>query len=219
MKAFIYAYQVNDTTYYAEGYNEKDVRSKLEEKLNLQKDSLSKGKRPDFNKELKRIWNPKDKKFYLTLTKVDTTNEKKLADIKAKKNALYELELLLKEDKRFLSGVNEPTIANMSMKAKKVSGFDFSMYNNTGYEMCYNNPDGDVDDVYRFKKLTDAYWHVRKNLIETEQSNDAYKKNPTITNIEICDSFIAGFGNPTETSKSKKSDMTFPMSLRYKNTL
>ena len=55
MKAYIYAYRVNNQTYYAEGYNESDIRSAVEKELNLEQGSLRRGRQPDFQSELRRI--------------------------------------------------------------------------------------------------------------------------------------------------------------------
>jgi hypothetical protein len=201
MKAFIFAYDIEGKTYYGEGYNEEDVRKAIAKSLNLS--SVPKGRRPDFNKELKRIWDKKDKKYFLTVQKENTISKEKQKEIHNIK--------ILKEDKKFLSGVNDIIIAQENL--------EFHLYNNTGHIMCYGNPNGiNNDDIYRFKKLSDAYWYVRNNLIKYNLHNKSYKKTE-LTNLEMCDSFIAGFGNPAlPNSEINTFNKSFPLSLTYKTT-
>ena len=53
MKPLIFAYEYNNKTYYAEGFNEESIRRAVESKLNLPSNTLSRGRKPDYNKELK----------------------------------------------------------------------------------------------------------------------------------------------------------------------
>jgi hypothetical protein len=188
MKPLIFAYKHNNITYYAEGYTEESIRFSVEKKLNLQQGTLQKGRKPDYNKELKEIWNKNNPKMRLLLTKEQTTSKDEIDNNKKKQHCLYELDLLLSEDKAFLSGINDITITDSNLEVK--------LYPNTGHVMAYEGKLKNVNDIYRFPNgISDAYRHVRKNIINLGLGNELYKKSE-ITNLEMCDSMICGYSNP-----------------------
>ena len=208
MKALIYKYFFNKKTYYAEGYEEEDIRSSLEKHLKVTTGSLKKGVVPSYRKELIRIWDPKETNsvFTLTLNKRDTTSNEKLSDYKTKQHVLYELNLLLKEDINFLNGINDIVTTNANNEVKlwykhnvyKTNKNGETYIDEKGYDMCYSfkgsTDDIDTSKIYRFKNLSKAYWYVRNQLIKFGLDDKTYKRS-SCTNLEICDSFITGFGN------------------------
>lgn len=198
MKVKIYRYKYNNKTYYAEGYDEVNIRLTLENYLQVVPGTLSVGESPDFNTELKLIWDKRNTSHVLTLTKEQTTSRDQLKLYKDKQHCIYELGLLLKEDKAFLNGLQGHIIANegnqvkfLNCKMVKSNGDEI------GHEICYSfqgSSDPDMTDrIYRFRNLASAYKYVRSELVRLELSEGMYNKN--FTNLEMCDSFIAGFGN------------------------
>jgi hypothetical protein len=198
MKAKIYKYTYNTKVYYAEGFEEANVKLTLENYLQIKPGSLDKGTAPDFNTELKLIWDKRIKTHVLTLTLDQTTSRAELSSFKKKQHCLYELMLLLREDKSYLNGFQGHVKAN---EANNVKYWNSKYIKNDGSEigeeMCYSfrdstDPD-DIAQIYRFKNMFTAYNHVRAELIKYELADIKYNAN--FTNIEMCDSFIAGFGN------------------------
>lgn len=198
MRPKIYRYEYNKKVYYAEGYKEDSVRRTLELFLQLPNDTLLQGKAPDFNTELKLIWDKRNTTHVLTLTKEQTTSRQELKTFKKKQHCIYELRLLLREDINFLNGHQGHVIANEENEVKfwnskyiKDDGVEI------GYEMCYSFKGSTnsemTDKIYRFKNLGTAYKYVRKNIIDLEIQDEFYNRN--LTNLEICDSFITGFGS------------------------
>lgn len=192
IKALIYKYKHNNTTYFVEGYDETTMRTCLEQKLGIESGTLTKGVSPNYTKELKRIWDKNDKAFYLTLKKEETTDESSLKKHKQDRHALYELDLLLSEDMGFIGGLNDIVIKSLDLN------LILWTQSNKGYPMAYSVEGSKLqhqtDKIYRFGKLSAAYWYVRNRLIERELAEVNYK-GKTITNLEMCDSFIAGFGS------------------------
>lgn len=212
MKPFIYAYDHNGLTYYAEGFDEPSIRKAVETKLNIEQGSLPKGRRPDYNKELKEIWNKNNKKMKLFLTKEQTSSKDEIEHNKAKQHCLYELDLLLSEDSNFLSGINDILV--------KHPNSNVMMYPNTGFNMCYSSNLVDNDLIYRFPKgIIDAYWYVRKNIIELGLNNSPYKRTD-MTVLEACDSILAGFNSVAKVDFNKEKvtveKHTLPISLLHK---
>lgn len=215
MKPIYFAYDYNGQTYYAEGFSEPAIRKALENKLKIKPGTLSKGRKPDYVKELKEIWNKKNPKMKLFLTKEQTSSKEEIELNKKKQHCLYELELFLKEDKNFLMGTNDIILLDPDNKAM--------LYPNTGFPMCYSikNPHH-PDDIYRFPKgQIDAYWHIRNNIISLGIQNWTYKRTEC-TVLEILDSFIAGFGSLSTIDFSNKnvkpnSPHKLPLNLLYKN--
>ena len=198
MRPKIYRYQHNSKTYYAEGYNEGNVRVTLESYLQIPKDSLKPGTAPDFKTELKLIWDKRNKTHTLTLRKEQTTSREQLQSFKRKQHCLYELKLLLKEDVNFLNGHQGHVIADELNEVK----FWNSKYitddgREIGHEMCYSfkgsTEPNMTNRIYRFKNLGTAYNHVRSNLIKYGLGDEKFNRN--FTNLEMCDSFISGFGS------------------------
>jgi hypothetical protein len=215
MKPLIFAYEHNNKTYYAEGFNEESIRKAVEVKLNLPSNTLQKGRKPDYNRELKEIWNRNNKNMTLLLNKDQTTPKEEVDLNKKKQHCMYELDLLLREDKDFLSGVNDNVVMDSTLEVK--------LYPNTGYIMAYWTKAGDNDKIYRFYNgITDAYWYVRNNIINLGISDWQYKKT-NCTVLEMCDSMITGFNNPLKidfkNSSYKINDLkrSLPLSLLYKN--
>ena len=199
MKPKIYKYQHNEKTYYAEGYEEESIRLTLENYLRLPSNSLSKGKSPDFKTELKLLWDRRNTTHVLTLKKEQTTSRNKLNSFRKKQHCVYELRLLLSENQSFISGTQGDVIANENNNVK----FWNSKYIKTngdevGWEMCYSFKEStdpsETSKIYRFKNIMKAYDYVRRQIIELGIEDEAFNKN--FTNLEMCDSFIAGFGNP-----------------------
>ncbi|NQY54795.1 MAG: hypothetical protein HRT42_14635 [Campylobacteraceae bacterium] len=112
MRPKIYRYQHNEKRYYAEGYDEANVRLTLENYLQIVPGSLKSGAKPDFNTELKLIWDKRNTTHVLSLTKEQTTSKIQLQTFRKKQHCIYELRLLLKEDKTFLNGHQGNVIAN-----------------------------------------------------------------------------------------------------------
>ena len=202
LKATIFKYKHGNTTYFAEGYEEQQIRTHLETKLGIPVGTLLKGTAPDFNKELKRIWDKNDNEYYLTLRKEDTVSETDLKKKKQERHTLYELELLLKEDPVFLGGVNDILIKDPANNTLMwAQGFISEKPSGKGFPMVYTfqgSTNSDMTDkTYRFKRVSGAYWYVRGQLIEQNLADLAYKgkRVDELTNLEMCDSFVAGFGN------------------------
>jgi len=202
LKATIFKYKHVDKIYFAEGYEETQIRTHLEAKLGIPVGTLLKGTAPDFNKELKRIWDKNDNEYYLTLRKEDTVSETELKKKKQERHTLYELELLLKEDPTFLGGVNDILIKDPANNVLMWSqGFISEKASGKGFPMVYTfqgSTNSDMTDkTYRFKRISGAYWYVRGQLIEQNLADLAYrgKRVDELTNLEMCDSFVAGFGN------------------------
>jgi hypothetical protein len=202
LKAMIFKYKWNNVVYYAEGYDEAQMRACLEVKLGISAGTLLKGVAPDFNKELKRIWDKNDKDYFLTLRKEDTVSEVDLKKKKQERHTLYELELLLKEDPVFLGGVNDILIKDPANAVLMwAQGFISEKPSGKGFPMVYTfqgSTQSDMTDkTYRFRRISGAYWYVRNQLIEHQLGDLAYrgKKVEELTNLEMCDSFVAGFGN------------------------
>jgi len=199
MRPKIYRYEYNGKVYYAEGYDEVIIRATLETYLQIIKDTLKVGRAPDFNTELKLIWDRRNTTHVLTLTKEQTTSREQLQLFKRKQHCLYELRLLLREDVNFLeNGHQGHVIANEENEVKfwnckyiKDDGKEI------GHSICYSfqgSTDPDMTNrIYRFKNLGTAYKYVRNNLIRLKLGEESYNRN--ITNLEACDSFIAGFGS------------------------
>jgi len=198
MKVKIYRYKYNNKNYYAEGYEESNIRLTLENYLQVVPGTLSQGESPDFNTELKLIWDKRNTSHVLTLTKEQTTSREQLKGFKEKQHCIYELNLLLREDKHFLNGFQGHVIANegnqvkfLNCKIIKPNGEEI------GHEICYSfagSTDSDMTDrIYRFRNLATAYKYVRSELIRLGLDELLYNRN--FTNLEMCDSFIAGFGN------------------------
>ena len=118
MKPKIYRYDYNETVYYAEGYTEEAVRRTLELYLQVPSETLDVGKAPDFNTELKLIWDRRIETHKLTLTKEQTTSRTELKLFKRKQHCVYELRLLLREDINFLNGHQGHIIANEENEVK-----------------------------------------------------------------------------------------------------
>lgn len=198
MRPKIYKYNYKGQTYYAEGYVESSIRLTLENYLQIIPGTLRKGESPDFNSELKLIWDKRNTTHVLTLNKEQTTSRDELKTFKRKQHCLYELRLLLKEDVKFLNGPQGHVIANEDNEVK----FWNNLYiaddgSELGHKMCYSfqgSTDPDMTDkIYRFKNIAAAYHYVRNELIKYNIHDDKFNKN--FTNLEMCDSFIAGFGN------------------------
>lgn len=208
MKPLIFSYVHNGNTYYAEGYDENVIREALEKKLGLNENTLKRGRKPNFETELKRIWDKKDKEFFLSLTKEQTTNQEEIENNRRRQHCLYELDLLLKEDQNFLSGINDLVLIDQTNNVE--------LYYNTGHIMSYRNSKKDNNIIFRFKQMSDAYWHVRKNIIDLDLQDIKYKKTE-VTNLEMCDSFIAGFGNSTQPIDiNNKSTRELPIGFLHK---
>lgn len=200
MKAKIFKYWWNKTVYYAEGFDEPTVRLCLENYLQIPQGSLKTGEKPDLEKELKLIWNKSNKTHKLTLTKEHTTSKEELQLQGKKMHCLYELKLLLKEDERFLSGVRGDIAADEENEVK----FWGTKYihpdgSECGIEMCWSfqgsrSPEM-TDRIYRFRNIGVAYRHIRYELIKYGLADDLCSFNKNFTNLEMCDSFITGFGN------------------------
>jgi len=199
MRPKIYRYDYNGKTYYAEGYDETTIRTTLETYLRIQTSTLSVGKAPDFNTELKLIWDRRNTSHVLTLNKEQTTTREQLQVFKRKQHCIYELKLLLKESVNFLeNGHQGHVIANESNEVK----FWNSKYikddkTEIGHTICYSfrgSTDPDMTSrIYRFKNLGAAYKYVRNNLIRLQITEEPFNRN--FTNLEMCDSFISGFGS------------------------
>lgn len=200
MKSKIYRYNYNDVDYYAEGYDEDNIRQSMEVYLQLDKDTLSKGISPNFEKELLLIWDKKNTTHYLTLNKRQTTSKDDLKLYKRKQSCLYELSELLKESVDFLEySYHRYILSNKNddvvfMNSRYIKDDESQI----GHIICYSYK-GSTDlnmtnSIYRFKNLADAYKHVRFNLIDLGLDSMKYKKSE-LTNLEMCDSFIAGFGS------------------------
>jgi len=198
MRPKIYRYQHNEKRYYAEGYDEANVRLTLENYLQIVPGSLKPGAKPDFNTELKLIWDKRNTTHVLSLKKEQTTSRAQLQTFRKKQHCVYELRLLLKEDKTFLNGHQGHVIANEDNEVKflnckyiKDDGTEI------GDTVCYSfqgSTDPDMTSrIYRFKSLATAYKYVRNELFKYDIQDEAFNKN--ITNLEVCDSFISGFGN------------------------
>lgn len=217
MKPMIFAYEYATKTYYAEGFSEDNIRQAVEKKLNLPPNTLPKGRKPDYNKELKEIWNKANKNMKLFLTKEFTSPRDEIELNKKRQHCIYELGLLLSEDKNFLSGVNDIIVMDPDL--------DIRLYPNTGHEMCYQGNIPDTDKIYRFPKgMIDAYWYIRNNIIKFDIAEWPYKKTGS-TVLEMCDSIIAGFTNPIKVNIDNPNDMIIPaanrqlpMGLLYKST-
>ena len=206
MKAVIYKYFHDRVKYYGEGYGEEDIRLALEKHLKLEKGTLRKGVLPDYRRELKLLWNRKNKTHRLTLTKEQTTNKEQLYDFRKKQHTLYELKLLLSEDENFLTGVRGDIVADKDNDIK----FWNSKYikddgEEIGNEMCYSFKGSTTPEytcnIYRFKGLSDAYHYVRGEIINNSLKDHMFNKN--LTCLEACDSFIVGFGNASWCKKNE----------------
>lgn len=198
MKVKIYRYKYNNKNYYAEGYDEANIRLTLENYLQVSPGTLKPGESPDFNTELKLIWDKRNTSHVLTLTKEQTTSREELKQFKEKQHCLYELGLLLKEDKNFLNGKQGHIIANEFNQVKFLNcKIVLPDGREIGEEICYSFQGSEesymTDRIYRFTSLANAYKYVRSELIRLNLANEMYNKN--FTNLEMCDSFIAGFGN------------------------
>ena len=197
MKAKIYKYHHNDKTYYAEGYDEKDIRNSLESHLNLKDNTLEEGKSPDFKNELKLIWDKSNTTHKLTLNKYNTTPKKKIRLHKQKSQCLHDLDRLLREDVKFLEeNYNDEVISNKNNHIIYINTKDITFDNKeVGYTIFHSiNGDKDISKAYRFPSLADAYKYVRSQLVKLDLADKLYKKTQ-LTNLEMCDSFIAGFGS------------------------
>ncbi len=199
MRPKIYKYQYSGKTYYAEGYDEESIRLTMENYLQLKSGTLKKGSSPDFKTELKLIWDRRNTTHVLTLKKEQTTSRKRLKSFKEKQHCIYELRLLLSENETFISGTQGHVIANEDNNVK----FWNSKYikpdgTEVGIEMCYSFKDStdfnDTANIYRFKNIHKAYEYVRSEIIRLDIQEERFNKN--FTNLEMCDSFLAGFGNP-----------------------
>lgn len=215
MKPLIFAYEHNNKTYYAEGFNEESIRRAVESKLNLPSNTLSRGRKPDYNRELKEIWNRNNKNMNLFLNKEQTTPKEEIDVNKKKQHCMYELDLLLKEDKEFLAGINDMIVMD--------SGADVKLYPNTGHIIPYSTRLPDIKKIYRFGNgLSDAYWYIRNNIINLGIADWQYKKS-NCTVLEMCDSMIAGFNSPIKVDINnpnydiKNHNRSLPLSLLYKN--
>jgi hypothetical protein len=200
MKPLIFAYKYDNVTYYAEGYTEEEIRRHVELKLNLQPNTLHRGRKPDYNKELKEIWNKNNKAMRLLLTKEQTSSKEDIEANKKKSHCLYELDLFLAEDKNFLSGVNDIMVNDPDLEIR--------LFPNTGYAMAYYGKISDLNNIYRFPRgIVDAYQHIRRTLVALNIADLNYKKT-SISNVEMCDSMIAGFNSPNKVDLSNpKSNM------------
>lgn len=216
MKSIIFAYEHNNNTYYAEGFDEESIRKAIEKKLNLKPDTLTKGRKPDYNKELKEIWNKNNPAMKLFLTKDQTSSRDEIELNKKKQHCLYELDLFIKEDHKFLSGVNDKVVMEPNNEVR--------LYPNTGHEMCYFSTLPDNNKIYRFPNgAIDAYWYIRNCITTLGISNWTYKKT-NIGVLEICDSFIAGFNSPVKVDLNNPNvklngKHNLPLNLLYKNEL
>lgn len=212
MKALIFRYHYNNNSYYVEGYVEEEMRACLEKHLGIELGTLKQGIKPDVNRELKLIWNPKITTHKLTLNKEQTTDRSKLHDYKKKQHCLYELDLFLKQDESFLNGVNDIIITD---PINEVEMWYRHGPSSSGYAMCYSfkgskKPEA-TNLIYRFKSISAAYHYMRSELIKNGLADSLYK-NKQITCLEMCDSFIAGFGNP-DLARRKGSDVIFTKSI------
>ena len=199
MRPKIYKYQHNNETYYAEGYEETSIRLTLENYLRLKSGSLLEGKSPDFKTELQLIWDRRNTTHVLTLKKEQTTSRKQLSLFKQKQHCVYELRLLLSENETFISGTQGDVIANENNNVKFWnSKYIKSNGDEVGWEMCYSFQDStdpsETEKIYRFKNIHLAYDYVRSEIIKLGIEEEPFNKN--FTNLEMCDSFTAGFGNP-----------------------
>jgi hypothetical protein len=197
MKSTIYKYTYNGKVHYAEGYNEPSIRTALENYLHITPGTLSVGVSPALS-ELKLIWDRSNKTHRLTLSKEQTTPREQLEQQRKKQHAIHELRQLLREDEKFLNGMQGHIIANEENEVRMWnSKVTFEDGIDRGHEMCYTfrgSRDPDMtDSIYRFKRLSNAYKHVRSELIRLGIQDEMFNKN--FTTLEICDSFIAGFGN------------------------
>jgi hypothetical protein len=194
--------------YYAEGYNEDTIRAAMETYLQIPANTLEAGKAPNFNSELKLIWDRRNTTHKLTLTKEQTTNRDQLALFKKKQHCLYELRLLLKEDVNFLeNGRQGDVVADEKNEVKFWNCRYVKDDKEVGHSVCYSfrgstDPDM-ISRIYRFRNLASAYKYVRNKLIRFELTDDPFNRN--FTNLEMCDSFIAGFGS-AELSVVKEGD-------------
>lgn len=220
MKAIIYKYRYNRKFYYAEGYDEETIRTCLERKLNLEEGSIEPGIKPDYYRELKRIWNKSDTRYKLTLRKEETTNQEELQSFKSKQHCLYELDLFLKHDMTFLSGIND-TVKNNPSNRIEMYYKHGPEESEIGYDMAYSFKGiahhQNCDTVYRFPKWPNAYSHIRSSLIKLGIADESYK-NTDLTNMDMCDSTTAGFGNPDykgATPTQLTNDKTYPIELNY----
>lgn len=198
MRPKIYRYQHNGKRYYAEGYDEANIRLTLENYLQIVPGSLKPGAKPDFNTELKLIWDKRNTTHVLSLKKEQTTSKAQLQTFRKKQHCIYELKLLLKEDKTFLNGHQGHVIAN---EENEVKFLNCKYIKDDGTEIgdtiCYSfqgSTDPDMTSrIYRFGNIIAAYKYVRSELFKNNIQNENFNKN--ITNLEACDSFISGFGS------------------------
>ncbi len=199
MKALIYKFQVGNKTYFAEGFNEEDVILLLKSKLNTSEIGKPFNPKPW---ELKRIWDKNDNEYYLTISCKDFPNIDK---IKKQQHALHELRLLLKEDHKFLSGINNDVAHKLRIKFNENADFKYpETLKGWVFPIAFldsnNKLDSNkktIDQAYRFPTLKSAYDHVRNQLIESGMS-DVLSENKEFTYLEMCDSFWCGLGNKTK---------------------
>jgi len=204
--------------FYGEGYLEEDIRSSLEGHFKIKKGSLDKGLRPDYKNELVKLWDRNNKKYKLTLNKSQTTSKEKIYLYKKQQHVKYELKLLLSENNQFLTGTRGDVIADPENEVRFLNS---KYITNDGYEVgdevCYSfrgsTELSDTCKIYRFHSMYDAYHYVRNQIIKFKLSDVKYNKN--FTCLEMCDSFITGFGNSEWIVKNASLELLSESKLNY----
>lgn len=224
MKAKVFKLKIEKQAFLVEAFEETRAKEYLANKKNVDVSTIIVDKiSPD---ELKLIWS---KKLQLFATKEQTSNSAEIKANKDKVTVLYDLERLLKEDNRFLSQYREDVLNNPSNHVRLRYNVDIkNMKASFPWVVCDSinmtleeNQEFGTDSVFKFPTICHAYWYVRKELIRLNIGNIPYKGNPEVTNLEMCDSFIAGFGTPhmngNNLDVNQKSSRKFPKYLNKNN--